>query len=265
MPKPDDVVAGEPVEASWGNQDIRDHTVMVMENAGDIALAWPTGAPPGTVVYNLETNSLQVSLNTGWENIAIADLVLHLSGGTMTGTLTVASGGVDVTGGANFRSNVYVDPISDSANVPNVYIAGDGRLYKALLTSDGRYLLLTGGTLTGPLETVAVNVAGTLTTQNAIPDGTGTYDLGSSTNRYRRVYLDEIRGTYLLSIQGQTILYEPTEVQGLLEAKGGLHAVLPTTSEQPNMYVNPADGEVRYNPSPTTLADLEARVAALEA
>jgi len=149
MPKPPDVVAGEPIEASWGNQDIRDHTVLVMQNAGDIGTTWPTGAPAGTVVYNLETGLLFASSDTGWVQVSYIDdldAYLPLTGGIINGALTV-------TGHVTLQSEVDLDGILETtgAFATNLYVDANGQVYKLLnpdAWNDARFLALTGGTLT---------------------------------------------------------------------------------------------------------------------
>lgn len=56
MPKVPDVVSGEPIEASWGNQDIRDKTVQIATNQADLIGSYP-GSDPGTCVYVLDSGA----------------------------------------------------------------------------------------------------------------------------------------------------------------------------------------------------------------
>jgi len=106
MPKPDDVIAGEPIEAAWGNQSIRDHTVLQMASEADRDQSFPAGQF-GDVCYVADIQELQVISTSdygieGWLAIALVDDVeraiiqaldayLPLSGGTMTGDIDLTT------------------------------------------------------------------------------------------------------------------------------------------------------------------------------
>jgi len=160
-PKPDDVIAGEPIEATWGNQSIRDHTVLQMASEADRDASFPAGQF-GDVCYVADIQELQiVSVSDygteGWLEIALVEDVeraiiqalddyLPLTGGTIHGALAV-------TGHVTMQGEVDLDGILETtgAFATNLYVDANGQVYKLLnpdAWNDARFLALTGGTLT---------------------------------------------------------------------------------------------------------------------
>ncbi len=65
MTKVNDVVAGEPIEAAWGNQSIRNRTVQRATSEADRDASWP--APEdGETVWVEDKSELQVWTGTEW-------------------------------------------------------------------------------------------------------------------------------------------------------------------------------------------------------
>ncbi len=110
MTKVDDVVAGEPIEASWGNQSIRNRTVQRATSIADRNASWP--APEdGETVWIADVNQLHTFNGTVWIVWASEDFVaagfLPLTGGNISGGLSVA-GLLSAAGELNVSGNTVV-------------------------------------------------------------------------------------------------------------------------------------------------------------
>lgn len=109
MPKDDDVISLEPIEASWGNQVVRDKLVQRAANSADLAASWP--APQdGEMVWQQDTNRLYVWDGTEWVLHPNWDLVnarLIRAGDAMTGTLEAIAGDNAIVN-LTFDSSVWI-------------------------------------------------------------------------------------------------------------------------------------------------------------
>ncbi len=65
MPKIPDVVDGETIETTWGNQSIRDRTVQRMDNTADRDASIPS-PQPGETVYLTDDSRLEIWTGSEW-------------------------------------------------------------------------------------------------------------------------------------------------------------------------------------------------------
>ena len=132
MSKDPDVVAGEPIEAAWGNQSIRDKTVQRMTSEADRDTSIPAPGD-GETVWIEDQNLLQIWTGTVWTSfssvlagdfrvvgkiIVTADPSMELAGSLTThgtqhvdGAITTAST-FNATGTITGGEVISVNPIS---------------------------------------------------------------------------------------------------------------------------------------------------------
>ena len=138
MAEIDDVVPGEPIEASWGNP-IRDRTVQRYANAAerDVENPIPTS---GDLAY-LEDVGIVQYFTTVWVTLTTGSF-LPLAGGTMSGDIVLAGFGLTDVGEISVRvvrqrAGLDLD-LTDSAAAPKLsYLNATAQwLARALTTTD---------------------------------------------------------------------------------------------------------------------------------
>jgi len=238
MPKVDDVVGGEPIESTWGNQSIRDRTVQRALNAADLAAGWPAPGD-GETVWQQDTDELKIWDGTAWMVIArIPDLdaYLKLTGGTLTGTVTTRE--LRTTALAPHEGNALYDLASSTNKYRRLYV-----------------------------ETVFA--------YQLTPSSGSTGDIGTAVTTWRRIYVEEVRTPDFVAAGGLVTVDAPAQFTSTLAVDGGVQFesvfLLPNITETtnvPNVFVQ-TDGRL-YKSTNTAasaahVAALEARIAALEA
>lgn len=188
----------------------------------------------GMLRYDTTLNAFRMVVNGSWVTISDTSSILLLSGGTMTGNLTLGAG-VDLIGGVGSQIQLQ-DNIILTSGADIDMSAGGSIIMQASETVDGRDVSVDGATLDNINQTGVFGIVSRTADSNTftLRTITGTTDEIDITNG------NGVSGNPTISIASNPVL----------TGNGSITIPTGTTAQQPG---SPAIGMVRFNTTDTNI------------